>query len=358
MPPLVFLLVIGVGSVVTVVGLVVLLAALTTPPRAQPRLRLWGRAWRLRPAAVLALLAGGLCLGGALVYGPGGLPYAPSAPADRRGSHGHDPQVSQDHAQDRPGDDWAAVLPGGAGEMVPPGRHQPQPFQALAPASPVNLTGEWTIMNTVVETSYPLYRDLRLEFRVMVHQDGVAFTGTGEKSLENGRPIPVTARSPIRLQGRVVDGSVIEATFQEDGRSRRTQGQFRLTLQDRHHLTGTFASTAAAARGASQWRRAAAQQGGPAPGREAARQDGPEGPPPDQGAPPPRAPGPAGRDTAREHRPRLQLGLSPTEVRDLLGEPVRVEDAPTFVFWHYGADAYVVFERGTGRVYGWVGVSS
>jgi hypothetical protein len=52
MPPLVFSLVIGVGSVVTVVGLVLLLAALTTPPRAQPRLRLWGRAWRLRTAAV------------------------------------------------------------------------------------------------------------------------------------------------------------------------------------------------------------------------------------------------------------------------------------------------------------------
>jgi hypothetical protein len=52
MPPLVFSLVIGVGSVVTVVGLVLLLAALTTPPRAQPRLRLWRRAWRLRTAAV------------------------------------------------------------------------------------------------------------------------------------------------------------------------------------------------------------------------------------------------------------------------------------------------------------------
>jgi hypothetical protein len=329
MPPLVYYLVIGFGSVVTMFGLVLLLTGLTKPPRAQQKLTLGGRAWRLRPAAVLALLAGGLCLGWPFVYGPAGPPSAPSAPADSRGAHGHDRQVSPDHAQE------------------------------FSPASPVNLTGEWMITHTVVETSYPPYRDLRLGFRVAVHQDGAAFTGTGEKSLENGRPIPAAARSPIRLQGRVVDGSVIEATFQEDGRSRRTQGQFRLTLRDRHHLTGTFASTAANARGASQWRRAAAQPGGPAPGREAPRQEGPEGPPPpDQGTSPPRALGPSGRDTAREHRPRLHLGLSPTEVRDLLGEPVRVEDAPTFVFWHYGADAYVVFERGTGRVYGWVGVSS
>jgi hypothetical protein len=207
----------------------------------------------------------------------------------------------------------------------------------LASFGPVNLTGEWLVTNTVVETSHPPYRNLRLEFRVVVRQDGVAFTGTGEKARENGRPIPVSARSPLRLQGRVVDGSVIEATFQEDGRSRHTQGEFRLTLRDGYHLTGTFTSTAADARGASTWSRATAQPGGP---------------PPDQGTPPPRAPGPAGRDTAREHRPRLQLGLSPTEVRDLLGEPVRVEYASTFVFWHYGADAYVVFERGTGRVYG------
>jgi hypothetical protein len=74
-----------------------------------------------------------------------------------------------------------------------------------------------------------------------------------------------------------------------------------------------------------------------------------------------RARGPAARSerpATAGARPRLQLSLSPTEVRDLLGEPVRVEDAPTFVFWHYGADAYVVFERGTARVYGWVGVSS
>jgi hypothetical protein len=350
MPPLVFSFVLGVGSVVTVAGLVLLLAALTTPPRAQPRLRLWGRAWPLRPAAGLALLAGGLCLGGALLYAPGRSPNPLSTPADRRGSPGRDPHGAPEHAPGHPGDDRAAVPAGGTGEVAPPGRRQPRPSEVLPPASPVDLSGEWLVTNTVAETSHPPYRDLRLEFRVVVRQEGAAFTGTGEKARENGRPVPAAARSPLRLQGRVVDGSVVEATFQEDGRSRRSQGQFRLTLRDRHHLTGTFASTAADARGASQWRRAAAQEEGPAPGREAPRQEGPADPPP--------APGPAGHDTARAHRARLQLGLSPTEVRDLLGEPVRVEDAPTFVFWHYGADAYVVFERGTGRVYGWVGVSS
>ena len=113
-------------------------------------------------------------------------------------------QVSPDHARDRPGDDRAAVMPGGTGEMDPLGRRQQGPSRAFSPASPVNLTGEWMVTNTVVETSHPPYRDLRLGFRLVVQHDGVAFTGTGEKYLENGRQIPVTARSPIRLQGRMV----------------------------------------------------------------------------------------------------------------------------------------------------------
>ena len=356
MPPLVVSLVIGFGSVVTVFGLVLLLTVLTRPPRAQQTLSLWGRAWRLRPAAMLVLLAGGLCLGWPVVYGPGRPPHAPSAPADRRGPHAPDRQVPPGHAPARPlDDDRAGVMPGGTGEMDPPGRRQ----QGPSPVSPVNLTGPWMITNTVVETSHPPYRDLRLGFRVVVQHDGVAFTGTGEKYLENGRQIPVTARSPIRLQGRVGEGAVIEATFQEEGRARRTQGQFRLTLRDRQHLTGTFVSTAANARGASQWRRAAAHQVGPAPGREPPRQEGHVSPsPPAQTAPPPRKPVAEDHHTTREHRPRLHLDMSPTQVRDLLGEPVRVEDAPMFVIWHYGTEAYVVFEKGTGRLYGWVGVSS
>ena len=50
--------------------------------------------------------------------------------------------------------------------------------------------------------------------------------------------------------------------------------------------------------------------------------------------------------------------MTQAEVRDLLGEPVSVEDTFDFVFWHYGAEDEVVFERGTGRVHGWLGFSS
>jgi hypothetical protein len=332
----------------------------------------------------------------------------------------------------------------------PPGPRQPGNPEASPPEGPLNLTGEWTITNTVVETSYAAYHDLRLGFRLVVQHHGPAFTGTGEKYLENGRKIPVAARRPIRIQGRVAEGAVIEATFEEDGYSRRIQGHFQLTMIDPQHLTGTFVSTAANARGTSQWSRTAARQGAPGPARE---------PPPEQGTPPvialvapgpgqqvttaqvhvrgtatgapgivqvniqvngerrvqraapgtatvdfaelitlrhgpndlvvtavdrqhraahqrvtvtrvqedpgasapgeaPRQAVPADRRTAQQDRPRLHLGMSEAEVRALLGAPVSVEEPPGFVFWHYGPEAYVVFEQGTGRVYGWVGVSS
>jgi hypothetical protein len=65
----------------------------------------------------------------------------------------------------------------------------------------------------------------------------------------------------------------------------------------------------------------------------------------------------AGRRTGRPGGPQLQRGLTQAEVRDLLGEPVRVEATRQFVFWYYAPDAYVVFEQGTGRVDGWLGVS-
>jgi hypothetical protein len=445
MPPLASAILIGFGSVVAAFGFGLLLTVLTISPRAKQTLILGGREWHLRASAMLVLLAGGLCLGVAFVSGPPPPSAERSATAERPGSPDHD---------------RARAVIGGPVAMDPPARPQPETSQDFPPEGPLNLTGEWMITNTIVETSYHPYRDLRLGFRLVVQHDGSGFAGTGEKYLENGRKISVAARTPIHIQGRVAAGSVIEATFQEEGHARNTQGRFRLTMQDRQHLTGTFVSTAANARGASQWIRASAHQGAPASMRGPTSRAGHVSPPPpEQGAPPvialaapgqgqqvttaqvqvrgtatgapgivrvdvqvngepriqraasgqatvafaepialragpndivvtafdqqhraarhrvtvtrveerpqapapadaPREPVPAGRSTARQHRPSLQLEMSQIEVRALLGEPVRVEATPAFVFWHYGPEAYVVFEQGTGRVYGWVGISS
>lgn len=449
MPPLASWIAVGLGSIAVVLGVIVLLTMRTATPRAKPTLVVWGREWRVRAVAVAGMLAGALCLGLAWVYAPAGPRNEGFHSADRPQSPADDRHVSPAHEQAR------EVFPDRAGratdpsvEADPPGPPQAGPPQASSRDGPVDLTGEWRITNTIVETSYPPYRQLRLGFRLAVRHEGAAFTGAGEKDLENGRPIPAAARSPIRMQGRVRDGSVIEATFQEDGRSRRIEGHFRLTLQDRRQLAGTFVSTAANARGASQWVRAPARQG--APRREPPGQEGLPQPAPEPEASPvvtlvtpvqgeqvtaaqlqvsgtatsargiawvdiqvngerqaqrtasgqttvdfsepltlrygpnaivvtavdpqhrsagrrvtvtrlePSAGGsaPASRHTAQQSPPHLHLGMSQAEVRALLGEPVSVEETLDFVFWHYGAEAYVVFDERTGRVHGWLGVAS
>jgi hypothetical protein len=442
MPHLTFAIVMGLGSVVAVFGLVLLLTVVTRTPRAKPTLLVRGREWRLRGLAILGLLAGGLCLGFPFVYGPAGPPYEPSEAADRSASHAHKPSVAPHHDQERHIlDDQGRghVVAGGLVAREPPGPRPPRASQGSPPHDPLNLTGEWTVTNTVVETSYAPYRDLRLGFRIVVQHDGPTFTGAGEKYLENGRKIPRAARRPIRIQGRVAAGAIIEATFQEDGHSRQIQGLFRLTMQDRQHLTGTFVSTAANTSGASQWLRPppSPDQGAPpvlalvapvqgqqvttgrvqvrgtatgAPGivrvdirvngehrvqravhgeasvdfaEPIALRHGPndivvtavdqqqraarhrvtvtrvkERPQPLAPADEPREPIAAGRRTVQSPRPSLHLGMSQSEVRALLGEPVSIEDTAEFVFWNYGPEAYVVFERGAGHVHGWVGVSS
>jgi hypothetical protein len=115
------------------------------------------------------------------------------------------------------------------------------------------MAGEWMVVNTVEETTYAAYKHLRLAFRLVIRQQGETFEAEGEKYLENNQSLPVTARSPIKIQGTLIEGAVIEATFQEAGRSRPTHGHFRLTRLSPTQLRGTFASTAAATSGSSRW---------------------------------------------------------------------------------------------------------
>jgi hypothetical protein len=52
--------------------------------------------------------------------------------------------------------------------------------------------------------------------------------------------------------------------------------------------------------------------------------------------------------------------MTQDEVRALLGEPTSVETVAGVVFWHYGTEEHeqdVVFEQGTGRVHGWLGLA-
>lgn len=119
------------------------------------------------------------------------------------------------------------------------------------PTVGVNISGDWTIVNTVESTSYPAYANLRLAYHVIINQTGSTFTGDGEKRSESGRELDPAERTPIHIVGSVNE-NVLRATFTEEGQRRTTSGTFIWTItQGGNRLNGTFASTAAKSSGPS-----------------------------------------------------------------------------------------------------------
>jgi hypothetical protein len=67
---------------------------------------------------------------------------------------------------------------------------------------------------------------------------------------------------------------------------------------------------------------------------------------------------PLGRKSAQGEK-RLSLGMTQEEVRRMLGEPLSIEEAGSYIFWQYSPRSnqqYVVFERASGQVSGWLGL--
>lgn len=131
------------------------------------------------------------------------------------------------------------------------------PAPADAPENPPatsavpDLSGNWSVVNTVEQTSYAGYKNMRVGFNVSINQTGRDFTGTGQKISENGRSLPATSRTPIVVKG-TIDGDKIEATFSENGAMRTTNGRFVWRIDKTNGgLTGTFNSTAARSSGKS-----------------------------------------------------------------------------------------------------------
>ena len=142
--------------------------------------------------------------------------------------------------------------------VVPSGPVVPSDPMATAQQStqdqqtePQNLTGEWTIVNTVEKTRYRAFDNLEIGFRLVINQTGKEFTAKGEKVSENGRKLSASDRTPIQVVGSI-DGNKVIATFVENGALRKTGGRFVWQIQNAGAgLTGTFVSTAARSSGKS-----------------------------------------------------------------------------------------------------------
>ena len=132
---------------------------------------------------------------------------------------------------------------------TPANTEEPRVTDEAVAATP-NLTGEWSVVNTVNTTSYQSFQNLRIGFAVSINQTGTTFTARGRKVSENGRTLPANSRTPIELKG-VINGDHIEATFSEQGSQRKTNGRFVWKIDRAGGLTGTFASSAARTTGKS-----------------------------------------------------------------------------------------------------------
>ncbi len=131
----------------------------------------------------------------------------------------------------------------------------PAPAVVKENKKPVNpgrdLSGKWTIVNSVDSTAYGSFKNMKIGFDVSINQTGSTFTGKGRKVSENGRSLPANSRTPIQVQGSI-NGDRIEATFVEEGSARKSNGKFvwRIDKAGRG-LTGNFATTAARSSGKS-----------------------------------------------------------------------------------------------------------
>ena len=132
-----------------------------------------------------------------------------------------------------------------------PESEKSSPRIETTPAKVLNLSGEWSMVNTIEKTSYPAYANLRLGYHLVITQTGTEFTGDGEKVTENGRSMADYERTPIHVTGSV-DQNSVSATFAEEGQRRSTSGRLEWTLASGgNQLRGTFSSTAAKSSGSS-----------------------------------------------------------------------------------------------------------
>jgi penicillin-binding protein 1A len=122
-------------------------------------------------------------------------------------------------------------------------------------AASADLSGWWELTNRIASTNYKDFVGLRLGYRVKLEQDGSRITGSGQKWTEDGRTLAGSARSRIRVSGRI-EGDTITLDFTEQGSKRASGGGFELKLSgDRSTLRGDFWSDVANTRGSTLARR-------------------------------------------------------------------------------------------------------
>jgi hypothetical protein len=64
-------------------------------------------------------------------------------------------------------------------------------------------------------------------------------------------------------------------------------------------------------------------------------------------------------NASKQDHKQLRLGMTQEEVQRLFGDPISTESSGDYIFWQYSPESnqkYVVFEKASGRVSGWLGL--
>jgi hypothetical protein len=178
-----------------------------------------------------------------------------------RRAFGLSPEIVMLTAQPLPLTGQSLISPSPSTSVAPPKyaaqtmeslpQSQPVPQNLLGASTAQDLSGEWTLLDTVNSTSYNQYTNMQLGFRLFINQTGSNFTAEGEKSSLNGRALPSSQRTAIHVTGSI-EGERVVATFVEDGIRRQNTGTFTWTIENGGRLLrGRFISAAANSSGAS-----------------------------------------------------------------------------------------------------------
>jgi len=128
-----------------------------------------------------------------------------------------------------------------------------------------DLNGLWELEVEVNDTSYKAFKGLKVKYQVVLIQDELKLSGTGEKfseiSIEDEKEKELSGklRTAIKLKGyiekNIFSTNKVVIIIEEEGSIRRSSTFYRLDKVSDNRMEGKFDSTIAMAHGNAFWSR-------------------------------------------------------------------------------------------------------
>jgi hypothetical protein len=122
----------------------------------------------------------------------------------------------------------------------------------------INLTGEWKTIIKIENSSYNLFKGLKIEYEIHLIQKGYELSGSGEKIKDIKTDGTETIFNREKRVINSIEGyyerkyfgkSKVYLNINEEGRLRETRATYILEVENENNLYGFFKSTAGDANG-------------------------------------------------------------------------------------------------------------